>query len=748
MKDPSRKPDELRRRAEEIALSVPRLPPGHGPTNEDLLATVHELRVHQIELEMQNEELRRAQRALEDSQARYFDLYELAPVGYLTLSDTGVITEANLTAARLLNMSRTLLVRQPLTRFIAPEDQDVYFLYRRRLLSMCELRLLKAAPLRDPTAPPTATAPPDPERVWVRLEAGGGSDVGTRPVLRAVMIDISERKQAEQTLKASEAHHRALFEQSRDALMTMAPPTWKFTAANAATLALFGAGDVVELNGRTLWDYSPERQPDGDNSADKMRDMLAAAVGARRSDVDTFAVGSWFFDWTFQRPAGGSFPATVLLTRLEIDGRPLLQATIRDETEVKRLQARLSQADRLASMGMVAAGVAHEINNPLAHVLYNVESLAQDIPRIAEVARRCASALLNQLGSGTFAEIAGPDGKVVLTAALDDAIDRAREALSSTQRIRTISRALGTFSRVESGELVDVDVNRAIESAISMASGEFKYRAKLIRNFNRIPTVRATEGKLSQLFLNLLINAAHALDGGSVDSQRITVSSWCESGDVFVEIADTGRGIDPADLVRIFEPFFTTKAAGEGSGLGLAICKSIVDEFGGDLRVESELGLGARFTVRLPVVAGSSAVISKPPELAPDPQHRGRILVVDDDWGIRETVKRLLGRDHDLVVLSSAEDARTLLETDRAFDVILCDVMMPRLTGVELHRWLAERAPALAWQVVFLTGGAFTPGAAEYLTSVGNPVLEKPFDAFRLRDLVAQLVAAAKTTVH
>jgi PAS domain S-box-containing protein len=755
--------EELRRRAEERAEEAPQstehgaAPGRFVPESLEAMPpaearrVLHELRVHQIELEMQNEELRRALRALEDSRARYFDLYDLAPIGYVTLSESGQILEANLTAARMLGVSRSALVKQALTRFIAPEDQDVYFLARRRRLSACELRMLAVprgaedASGRSPRVFAPATTPAqgggvvERDRRWVRLEASGGFEGDGAPVQRVVLIDISERKAAEEKTQASEARHRALFEQARDAQMTLAPSTSKIGSVNAATRLLFGIAPDEPLAHSTLADLSPELQPDGRRSVVKLGAIVDAAV------VD----GSCFFEWVFLRRSGVSFPATVLLSTMELDGQVVLHASVRDESEMKRLQARLGQADRLATMGTIAAGVAHEVNNPLAHVLYNLESLSQDIPRLADVARRCASALVAHVGNGPFTALAGPHAMVLQDGMIEDLIDRAREALSSTQRIRTISRALGNFSRLEGHELVPVDVNRSIEAAISMTIGEVKYRARLVKRLGALPPILASETRLSQLFLNLVINAAHAIVEGDVDQQHITIASWADDDAIYVEVNDSGRGIAADDLPRVFDPFFTTKAAGEGSGLGLAISKSIVAELHGDLRVESQPGKGARFTVKLPIrTTTTTATTTTTTTPGPELGLRGRVLAIDDEWGIRETVRRVLGHDHEVITLSSGEDARSLLEIDQAFDVILCDLMMPRFTGMELHLWLSERAPALARQVIFLTGGAFTPKASEYLKISGVSVIEKPFDAERLRELVAHRVAAALNLVH
>ena len=258
-------------------------------------------------------------------------------------------------------MPRSALVNQPLNGFILSADQDVYYHHRRLLIEtgarqVCELRMVRS----------------DGQPCWVRLEATSTKDASGGLVYRAVVSDIAARKRAEATLQASETRHRILFEKSHDALMTLAPPDWRFTSGNSTTLAMFGAKDEAAFVSQPLSAYSPALQPDGVPSDEKAAAMIEAAMRD----------GSHFCEWTYQRLSDEEFPATVLLTRIEIDGLPLLQATVRDETEVKRLQALLGQADRVASMGMVAAGVAHEINNPLTYVLYNIHSLTEEPPKL------------------------------------------------------------------------------------------------------------------------------------------------------------------------------------------------------------------------------------------------------------------------------------------------------------------------------------------------------------------------------
>ncbi len=685
---------------------------------------LHDLRVHQIELELQNEELRRTHLALEASRSRYFDLYDLAPVGYVSLRQSGTIQEANLTVATLLGVAPGALVDQPLTRFILPADQDIFYQHQKQLFNtgarqVCELRIARS----------------DGATCWVRLEATTAEKVEGVRVHRTVVSDISARKRAEETLRASEARHRILFEQSHDALMTLAPPDWRFTSGNATTLAMFGVPDAEHLLARAPRAFWPERQSDGSVSVERAELLLETAMRE----------GSVFYEWTFLRASGEQFPATVLLTRLEIDGQPLIQATVRDETEAKKLQAMLAQADRLASMGMLAGSVAHEINNPLAYAIHRAETLADELPKLAVNAERSLTLLRANVGDEVFEQIVGGGQTMLAPSVLNEMVEHVREALAGMQRIKHITRSIGAFSRVESGEPAHADLNYAIECAAKMTVSDIKFRAELVLDLGRLPAVSAAEGKLSQVFLNLLMNAAQAIEVGHVRENRIAVRTWASDGQVFAEVRDTGKGIAPANLARIFDPFFTTKAVGVGSGLGLSICRNILAEFGGDIRVNSVPGQGTRFLVCLPSDEHATAALAPEATVnATPPTTRGRILVVDDEPAITAMVLRVLGPTHEFVTATSGEAARAVLKHDQAFDVILCDLMMPDITGAELHAWLAVQFPLLAERVVFASGGAFEPKTRDYLSRIANTVLEKPYPPSELRAIVSRMIAAKR----
>lgn len=399
-----------------------------------------------------------------------------------------------------------------------------------------------------------------------------------------------------------------------------------------------------------------------------------------------------------------------------------------DITELRETQMRLVQSDRLASMGMLAAGLAHEINNPLSYVFYNLESLSIELPKLIQWVRRAYASL--ELNEEAHAEHRLVYPQIEL---FHELVNHAKEALDGVDRIRRITQNLSLFARVEKEEVSDVDIREVIECAINMAYNEIRYRARLVKIYHASPRILCSEGRLFQVILNLLINAAHAIEEGKVEDNEIRIETSAEENVICIAISDTGRGIKEEHLSSIFEPFFTTKGIGDGSGLGLAICRNIALELGGKIEVKSKEGKGTTFYLTLPYRVGSIFAKKEVNEVVLSQELTGRFLVVDDEEGILKIIKRIL-KKHELIFARSGKEAKEILLNDRRFDLVLCDIMMPELSGTHLHQWLKGECEALAKRFVFMTGGAFTQQANEYLQKSCMPVIKKPF---RTKELIS-----------
>ena len=397
----------------------------------------------------------------------------------------------------------------------------------------------------------------------------------------------------------------------------------------------------------------------------------------------------------------------------------------RDITDRRHLEQRLAVSERMAAIGTMAAGMSHEVNNPLAYVIANVDfglETAQELERgLARVkAAGGPTAELDEL-TRTVAE---------LRAALGDAQEGA-------ERIKKIVHDLKKFVRVEDPKPTLLDLPDVLDSAIKMTAHQVRHHAQLRREYGTTPFVAASEGPLVQLFTNLLVNAAQAIAEGKAKTELIRVVTYTnDAGRAVVEVHDSGTGITKEHLRRLFDPFFTTKPVGAGMGLGLSISHAVVVGLGGEITVDSEVGRGSMFRVTLPAAVAPPVVArSKPSRTSAPPLRRGRVLVVDDDVGVASSVARVLGGAHDVVVETEARSALVRLTAGERFDVIFCDLMMPNMTGMDLYDAVAALDPEVARRMVFMTGGAFSARATEFIDSVANLTTGKPFSPERLRSI-------------
>jgi signal transduction histidine kinase/ActR/RegA family two-component response regulator len=375
--------------------------------------------------------------------------------------------------------------------------------------------------------------------------------------------------------------------------------------------------------------------------------------------------------------------------------------------QLEQTKGRLILADRLAGIGQLSAGIAHEINNPLAYVFANLDYVLGEIK--ADPA----------LPAETMRE------------ALEDAAHGA-------ERVRKIVADLKMFARRDDERSEPVDLREVLQSSCKMAMNEIRHRGRLVYDLRDIPCVRGDAGRLGQVFLNLVINAAHALTVSRKEGNEIRISTRVDAaGQVIVEIADTGEGIPVEIRERIFDPFFTNKPIGVGTGLGLSICHGIVTSHGGEISVDSVVGEGSRFRVVLPAIAERETRDTLVQQSAPESGRR-RALVIDDEPKILAVLERALGSVHHVDVAVSGSAALARIRNGETYDVILCD-LMPEMSGMQVYEEIQRLDPQLARRVIFLTGGAFTAESRAFVESRGALCIEKPFRAANVLGLVARL---------
>jgi PAS domain S-box-containing protein len=452
--------------------------------------------------------------------------------------------------------------------------------------------------------------------------------------------------------------------------------------ANDAAVRILGATTRDSVIGKQLYEFI------GLEGARTMRERieLMRRTGARLPPLEYSAT----------RADGSTVIGEVTSMVSSYEDQPAVVAFVRDVTERVQMREQLAETDRLAAVGTAAAGVAHEINNPL------------------QIASLALGKLERQVGQ-------------------DTSIKQSLSELSnSLERIASIVRDLITFSRAEKFERETVNVDSALEAAARFVSHRLPEHVKLTTRIAELPKLLGSPHQVEQVVVNLLMNALQALPDGGERSEIVLVGATDNEGRITIEVTDSGAGIAPEILPRVFDPFFTTKPPGAGTGLGLAVCQGIVARHGGRMEIESELGEGTRVRVRLP----PAPTREEPPV---DSEPRGlRILVVDDERQVVETLERLLSGNR---VVGITDGALAVERLDKEeFDVVLCDLGMRPVNGRDVYEAVAAKRPQLASRFVFMTGGTFAQELNSFLNGLERPPLYKPFDWPTLRRAIASVV--------
>jgi len=636
-------------------------------------------------------DLQTTKEALIQSEERYQTILQEIQNSYFEVNLAGNFTFFNETTHRDLGYSREELMGMNYRAYIVPEDAEtMYKAFNQVYRTGKTIRTTTFKVVTKDGVIKFAES-------WVSpLRNERGEIVGFRGLSR----DITERRQTEEALRRSEKRYRTVLEQMEEVYYEV-DITGNLTLFNDALCRQLGYSKK-ELMGMNYRVYT---------TPENVKKVLETYNHVYRTGepVKSFPVERIRKDGTRIFAEFSAFP--LQNEKGEIIG---FRGIVRDvterkqaELERKQMEQRAQFASRLASVGELASGVAHEINNPLtgvigyAHLLLDRKDISQDIRHDLEIINEGA------------------------------------------QRVAAIIRKLLTFARQQKPEQRFANINEIISTTLDLrtyelASNNIRVAFQPARD---LPMTIVDPGQLQQVFLNLIINAETEMKlakGGG----KLSIKTEQVDNTIRISFKDNGPGIAKENLERIFDPFVTTREVGQGTGLGLNVCHGIITEHKGRIWVESKLGRGATFIVELPIVTeDSQLVLLEPTVEEPKKATKAKILVIDDEPVIRQFVSRVLSEEgHEVEALDNAKDALKRIKSKR-YSLILLDIKMPGIGGIELYKQFQGIAPSLKKRVVFITGDVMGKRTTDFLAKTKAPYMMKPFDAEQLKTEINRILA-------
>jgi PAS domain S-box-containing protein len=616
---------------------------------------------------------RRARDAVAHSEARYRNIFETATDPLFTVDTHGSVTSANDATCLLFDVSREELLGRSISRWVDVPDQDAVG------GALGDAGIGRGSRFECAVVRPSGEA----RRLFATTTPirHAGRVTGVLVLAR----DVTEDRERDAALARSQARYAQLVESASDAIFTV-DTQGKFTSVNRALEAATGRGRDALL-GTHFTTVIDARDHIG------LYQALAEALTGRRQRLELRYVDV----------NGVARPASMLASPLIDEGVVTgVLGVVRDVGEEKLLVEQLVQQEKLAAIGQLVSGVAHELNNPLASVI-----------------------AFSQLVMSNHDEDA--DRRESLQTIHDEA-----------KRAAKIVSNLLTFARQHPPQRTTTVLNDVIRSTLDLRRYALAvHGVELIEQLDpELPSIWADPFQLQQVFLNLIGNAEHALSEWSGE-RKISVSTEVRGGRIVAIVRDSGPGIAASQIDHVFNPFYTTKSVGKGTGLGLSVSDGIIREHGGSIRVESA-GSGAAFVVDLPVVlapgSDDASQASTPADLSSD--RSIALLVVDDEPAIRSAIIRyFVGLGHTVDAAGTGADAFALLES-RRYDAILLDLRMPDTSGDAIYRELLENDPAHAERVIFLTGDVQSESTQRFLEDSGRTSVMKPFTFEELTHVV------------
>lgn len=629
---------------------------------------------------------KQVEEALLDSEEQYRLLQEHSNEGILVIQD-GVIKFANPRAARLLAYPVSELPSRQFVELIHADDQNV------------AISRYLGATNRKKITPSNYTCRMVTKRGKTRWAETTSAEITweKKPAVILFLTDLTERKKAEETLREGEERHRTVLEDMEKGYYeTDLDGNITFVNDSICRILGYSSKEVMGTNYRR-YAYDEE-------TATKMYKYTNSVYKTARP-------AKWFSLEYATKTGEKRFMAVSIAPTLDEQGEIVgFRGIINDLTERKAIEQQALVTNKLASIGELASGVAHELNNPLTTVMGYAQLLmeSKDVPEH-------------------------------IKSDLD-------KVYQESQRAAKIVQNLLSFARSRKPEKSYFYANDLVQKTVDLRSYELKVSniSVFVNLKEDMPEIWADYHQIQQVILNILINAEQAL--AEVRRRgKITVTTSAVKDHIRINIADNGPGISKSNIDRIFDPFFTTKEVGKGTGLGLSVCLGVVTAHGGNLYVESDRSKGAAFIIELPVsVAKETDVEEAPVVLAhisrPRKKARQNILIVDDEPGIRDILTRILSeRGYQTDCASDAKTALTKVG-DNGYDLYIIDLKLPRISGKKLYEIMMEKYPSSNGRVMFITGDTITPSTQDFLDSTGKPYLTKPFNPRVVLELAEQIL--------